>query len=175
MLNGRLLEYCDFQLIGPPGDFNGGVTGDYVKINECERVWYLFCCEEGTGGDDPTITIYEATSNAGADAAALAKITEYYWRVGSTNLADVTGVWNYATMTAASSLDTVSMNGSDINADTNEIIVAIPVMTTSFSEGFDYTRADIGGITGGAQYGFGLYCLENVNYAGHLRAADWLS
>jgi hypothetical protein len=141
-------------------DTAGTNTGDYVCLRNHEACWVILLTSVGTAGDDAVFNFYEATTAAGAGAAALTTCSRIKHKVGATALSAV-GTWTTLTPTAATTYDTAAIDGAE-----NECIVACLVKASDLSAGFDYIRCDITGVDAGAnaQLGGLYYLLDGARY-----------
>lgn len=122
-------------------DANSDVTGDWVSLGNYDRAYLLLIKPAGTAGDDLSIVINQATSNAGAGSKAL-KFYKLWYKVGTMTSQNT---WTHVDLgsTGSDDLDLVSVNGVDIASDTNPAVVVVEVMADSLdvNEGFRFIQA----------------------------------
>lgn len=156
----KLLEGCNIvpAFAGNIADMDTDQTGDYVSLANYGKVGILFVDGAGTAGDDPTITLYEATDTGGSGAQALAVIDRYWIKQAATSLVSV-GAFTETTQTAAS---TIAFNATSAE---QVLIAYFEVNAEELSDGFNSIRADVAlAASGGAQYGAVLYMLLDPRY-----------
>ena len=133
-----------------------GNNGDYVSMANYERMVCVLYKAIGTGGDDPTITLQQATDASGTGAKDL-DFTTIYKKQGA-DLALV-GQWTKVTQTAANTYtnDTaaeqaaiwaVEFKADDLDAD----------------GGFKFLRMTVADIGGNPQLGCSLYIAMGARY-----------
>jgi hypothetical protein len=168
MFNVRLLENIQIVPLFVPGaDINTDKTGDWVSLKNYDRCTILFHKEAGTAGDDPVISILQATDVSGTSSKAL-NIDTVYAKVGATALTGV-GTFTKYTGTAAATVDLVSCFGTDLAADTGEALIAVDIAASQLdvTNGFDCLTLfiegdDIGNATKSCAYAI----LYNASYPG---------
>lgn len=134
------------------------VTGDWVSLKNWDRVLCVLMGGVGTAGQDPVLTIDQATTNAGGSAKALTFDT-IYRKQAATDLLS-TGIWALTTQTAA---------GTYTNTDAAEQVkihvVEIKATDLDVDGGFDHIRMTVPDVGAAAQLGAGLYILCGPRYA----------
>lgn len=133
-------------------------TGDWVAARDFDKVAVVFISGVGTAGDDPTLTIQQATDNAGTGAKAL-NFATIYRKQAATSLAAVTA-WTKTTQTAA-------------NTYTNATAAEEPLIwwaefagdDLDVANGFDHIRATVADVGGNAQPGYLFYLGRHGRYA----------
>lgn len=160
MFCGKFLDHCDIVSAVVPVDFQTAAnTGDYVKLTHWEGVAIVVFTSIGTAGDDPVITVNQATAAAGTGAKALT-YTAIRHKTGATALSAV-GQWTAVTQTASEDYDTVGIDGAE-----NEQIVVIDIKATSLDadNDFDWVNVSIADVGTNAQLGCALYILYGSHY-----------
>ena len=140
----------------PPVDLQDGAnTGDWVSMKNNKSITVLFGSGLGTAAQDPTITVQQASDNAGTGAKAL-NFTVIYRKQAATSLAAV-GQWTRTTQTAAN----IYTNGTSAEED---LIwgVEIEASDLDVDNGFDHLRVTVADVGGNAQPGYALYLAEPV-------------
>jgi hypothetical protein len=135
-----------------------GGTGDYVSLKGYKHVTVLFVKGDGASGEDPTITLYQATTVAGGSAKALT-FTTIYVKQGA-DMAAI-GTFTKTTQTAASTYTSAT-------AGEQKAVWAIEIDADQLDvdNGFDCIRADISDVGDTSQIGTVLYILTEPRYAG---------
>lgn len=150
-----------------PYDTNSGAgTGKRVALRGASSITVVLYKAAGSGTDVPVITLNEATAASGGTSQALAAITKWYKKSGTT-LAG-TETWTETTQAASS---TLTLTGEA----TKQGIYAFTVHATSLSDTFGYISVDIADTgAAGAQWGGVLYVLHDLTSqraASKMRAA----
>jgi hypothetical protein len=139
-----------------PRDLDGGAaSGDYVSLKNYGHIAIVVIKDAGDAGEDPVVTVLQATKVDGTGAKAL-DFTEYYLKDGTQ-----TGVGTFTKTTQASG-NTLTMTGENeqlavLEFDAEDLDVA---------GGFDCLRvatSDPGSGTGAM--GAVLYILSQPRYA----------
>lgn len=145
-----ILENMDVISGFLPVDLQTGAnTGDWISLSNIDRFAVIFFKGVGTAGDDPTLTIQQATAVAGTGAKALDFTTIYTKQ--DTVLTSV-GQWTKVTQAAANTytdatsaedaaLWAVEFTGADLDANND----------------FDCINASVADVGGNAQLGCLLY------------------
>ena len=148
----HLGELVDVHTFFPPIDLQGAsgahIDGDWLAVHKGHRFSILFSKGAGTAGQDPTLTVQQATTSSGTSAKAL-NFTEIWVKqpTGASDLTAVTG-WTLVTQSAANtyteatSAETAAMwriefSSSDLDGD----------------GGFDFVNATVADVGGNAQIG----------------------
>jgi hypothetical protein len=141
-----------------PADTDTDQAGDYISLKDYNKVVVVYAKGAGTAGDDPTLTLYEATAVDGTDAQVLAVIDKHYIKQAATNLTAV-GEFTKTAQTAAS---TIVFNATSAEQTVLDYFV---VDAAQLSNGFDCIRVDCAlAASGGAQYATLLYFLLEPRY-----------
>lgn len=141
----------------------GANNGDYVSLENAGHVCIVFISGVGTAGDDPTLVIQQATSNAGGGVKDLDFIEnpiQVWKKQAATSLAS-TSVWSDATgdttgndWTEATSAEQSAIWIAEFDADQLDV-----------DGGFDHIRATVADIGSNAQPGYLCYILTELRYA----------
>lgn len=142
-------------------------SGDWVSMKNWGRLTIIFYKGVGTAGDDPTLTLKQATDVTGAGNKALA-ITRVDKKQAATNLLAV-GVNTVSTSASPASNDTFNTaNGTWTNSDLAEqaAIVQIDVKAEELDAdgSFDCVQLSVGDVGTNAQLGGMLYILSEPRY-----------
>lgn len=148
-----LLEQLQIAEGFPPVDLQTGANnGDYVNMANYNRLLILFASGLGTAGDDPTLTVQQATSAAGGSAKAL-NFTTLYKKQAATSLAS-TGQWTKVTQAAANTYT------NDTSAEQAVLwAVEFKAEELDVNNGFCFVRATVADVGSNAQPGYLLYIL----------------
>lgn len=130
--------------------------GDYVSLKGYRKCTIVFFKNVGTAGDDPTITLTQATAVAGTGDKALT-FTDI-WTKQDTVLTAV-GQYTRVTQTAANTYtDLTSAEDAAI------WIIEFNAEQLDVDGGFDCLRASVGDVGANPQLGCLLYFLSEPNY-----------
>jgi hypothetical protein len=132
----------------------GANNGDYVSLKNYERCTVVFFKAAGTAGDDPTVTLYEATAVDGTGAQVLAAIDKVYVKQGT--LTSV-GTFAVTTQDAASTY-------TDATSAEAQAIWAFDVRASDLTEGFDCLQIRVNDVGTNAQIGCALYILWGAKH-----------
>ena len=142
-------------------------NGDYISMKNYGHVTIVLFTGIGTAGDDPVITLDQATDVSGTGAKTL-NIDEIYHKTGATALSAV-GTFTRVTQTAQDGYDTAAIDGAE-----NEQILVIEIDKDDLDSdnNFDCLRAVVADVGGNAQLGSLLYILSDPRYEGIEAIAD---
>lgn len=163
MLNLPLIEQAQIVSAFPLQDLNtsSNGVGDWVSMKNYSRCLVVFHKNAGTAGDDPVISLAQATAVAGTSSKAL-QFKHIWHKIGATALSAIGTFTKVTITTPADTLDLVSVNSTDLLADVGEAIIAIEVKADDLDvdNGFDciqFTCDDTS--IGNAVYGAAYYIL----------------
>jgi hypothetical protein len=168
MTSTRLLESINIVSAFPVSDLNTDADGDYVSLKNYDGCLVVVHKNAGTAGDDISLKLDQATAVAGTSTKALT-FNHLYAKVGATALSAV-GTFTKYTFTATDDLDTVTVGGTDLAADTGEALFVVDVRASDLdvSNGFDCFRLTIeGDDVGNSTYGAAYYILYGARYPGN--------
>ena len=152
-MNHRLLEVLDFQPFFVPIDTQGAsgghIDGDWLHVGDCDQFAVVFLKEAGTANDDPTLTIQQATSAAGADAKALT-FTKFWSKQSAAENLTAVGTWTENTQSALS-----TVVGNSTSAESSLVYwVEFRCEDMDKNNGFKFVNATVADTgTAGAQWG----------------------
>ena len=157
------LERFDIVEGFPAVDLSTGAnTGDYVFCGHALRVVIKFVSGIGTAGDDPTLTVQQATSNAGGGVKALnvpsTASLKTWKKQAATSLAG-TPQWSDASGDASTNTLTNATAAEQALIWTVEIV---PIEDMDVANGFDYLRATVADVGANAQPGYLSYIVEKA-------------
>jgi len=133
---------------------DGANTGDYVSLKNYGSVAVVFVSGIGTAGDDPTLTIQQATAVAGTGAQAL-NFTDIYRKQAATSLAS-TGTWTKTTQTAANTYTNATAAEQDLIW-----VVHFDAADLDVDDDYDCIRATVADVGSNAQLGYLFYIPYN--------------
>lgn len=123
--------------------------GDWISMKTLERLVIIFFAAAGTAGDDPTITLEQATAVAGTSAKAL-----NFTRIDRKQGSDLLTIGTYTTTTQSAG----NTYTNDTSAEEQKIwIVEVKAEDLDVDNGFDCVRATISDVGSNAQLGAMLY------------------
>ena len=111
-------------------------NGDWVNSSNYHGIAVVFYSGVGTAGDDPTLTIQQATDNAGTSAKAL-NFTEIYVKQAASSLAAVA---NYTVVTQAAANTYTEATSAEQVALWS---VQFDPIQLDVGNGFDHLRAPV--------------------------------
>ena len=156
--NVHFAEQCNIVSAFVPVDMQDGAnTGDWVSLKNYERVSIVLFKDAGTAGDDPTITLQQATDVAGTGAKALAKIDTVFVKQ-DTALTSV-GQFSKVTQTAAATY-------TDATSAEDQAVWVIDIQSEDLDvdNGFDCIQASVADVGSNAQLGCAFYVLWGARY-----------
>lgn len=158
MAKSKMLESGQLVAGFVPVDLQTGAnSGDWVDFSNYRRCLVIFYAAIGTAGDDATVTINQATSNAGAGSKALA-FESIYEKEGSTALSAIA---QFTVQSQSASETYVSTTGGE-----NEQLVCIEIADTDLDlDGdFSHVQISVADIGTNPQLGCALYLLFEPRY-----------
>ena len=154
----NILDDIDIVEGFPPVDLSAGAnSGDYVKLTNHAGCLVVFHSGVGTDGDDPTLTLQQATNAAGGGAKAL-NFTVIYRKQAATNLAAVTA-WTRTTQAAGN-----TYTNTDLAEQSALLVVDVKADDLDVANGFDWLRATVTDVGANAKPGSLHYILYGPRY-----------
>jgi len=135
---------------------DGANTGDWVALENFNQLSIVFFKAAGTAGDDPTLTIQQATDNAGTSAKAL-NFTTVYVKQGT-----LASVANFTKVTQSSGNTYTATDAAEEQAIW---IVEISADDLDVSGGFTHAQGSVGDVGSNAQLGCGMYLATQPRFA----------
>lgn len=131
-------------------------AGDWVSMKGFARCTVIFFAAAGTAGDDPTITIEQATAVAGTGNKALT-----FTRIDTKQGADLAAIGAFTTVTQSA-----ATNYTDAaSAEVQKIwIIDIKADDLDADSGFDCIQASVSDVGANAQIGCLLYILWGARF-----------
>lgn len=146
--NHEFLEVADIIPAFVPVDMQTGANnGQWVAMKNIGRLVCVLLKGAGTAGDDPVITLKQATSNAGANAKAL-NFTRVRTKIGA--IAS-TPLWTIVTQSAANTVTPTSAASPAV------IAVEISPTDLDINNGFSFVQLSIPDTGTNAQLGSAFY------------------
>lgn len=135
----------------------GANTGDWVSLETYNRMAVVFLSAVGTAADDPTLTLQEATDNAGAGAQNL-NFTRIYRKQAAVDLSG-TAQWVETTQVAANTF-------TNATAAEEDLIWVVEFRSTDLDvdDGYTFLRATVADIGANAQLGYLMYIASEPRY-----------
>jgi len=154
-----LVEEMQFVEGFPVVDLSTGANnGDWVSMANYKHLAIVFAASVGTAGQDPTITLNQATSAAGAGSKALSVITAGYHKTATTDLSG-TAAFTKATQAAGNTFTVASSANKD-----KLWVVEIDADMLDTDNGFSFVQAAVADVGANAQLGYLLYILSQPRY-----------
>lgn len=144
----------------------GANTGDWVSMANYNRITFLFFKAVGTAGQDPTITLLQAKTNAGGSSKAL-NITRVDKQQGT--LLTAVDAWTTSTSASPATNDTFSTNtwtNSDLAEQQAIVLIDIQGEQLDSDGGFYFVNASVADVGTNSQIGGMLYILGEPRYGG---------
>ncbi len=124
----------------------------------------IFLSGVGAPGEDPVLTLQQATNAAGAGAVALS-LKRVFYKVGAPAFSATNDKFIEDTAatpeTPAVSYDTDPINGAE-----NNLMVAVQVRPIDLLDGYSYVRMQIADVGATPQLGMVLYAASASAYSG---------
>lgn len=156
-MNGLILER--FQIVEgfPAVDLaTAANNGDYVSLKHAKGVAVVFTSGVGTAGQDPTLTIQQATDVAGTGAKALNIPTaRAFKKQAATSLAAV-AAWS----SASADVSTNTLTNATSAEESALWVVEFAPDDLDVDNGFDCIRATVADVGAAAQPGYLFYLIE---------------
>lgn len=152
--NSEFLENFDIVQAFAPVDLQTTTNaGDWVDMRGNERCVFVLHKGIGTAGDDPVITVTQATDNAASGEANL-NFTRIKSKVGTQS---GIGQWTTTTQSAANTY-------VDATSAEAEAIIAIEIKASDLTPGYTHIKVAVSDVGSNAQLGSGLYILGPKRY-----------
>jgi hypothetical protein len=131
-------------------------NGDYVSLKHAARVAVVFTSGIGTAGEDPVLTIQQASDVSGTGAKALNIPTaSAFKKQAATSLAAV-AAWS----SASGDVSTNTLTNATSAEESALWVVEFTADELDVDNGFDCIRATVADVGTGAQTGYLFYLLE---------------
>jgi hypothetical protein len=154
--NHEFLEIADIIPAFVPVDMQTGANnGQWITMREISRLVCVLYKAAGTAGDNPVITLQQATSNSGANAKALT-FTRARTKIGA--IAS-TPQWTIVTQSAANTFTPTSAASPAV------IVVEIQATDLDTNNGFTFVQLSIPDTGTNAQLGAAFYIAYGIEYA----------
>lgn len=152
----KLVENAQIVAGFVPLDLQTQRDGDWVSLADFNHLTVIFFKGTGTDGDDPTVTLQQATDNAGTGAKALT-FTDIWRKQG----ADVQTVGQFTRTTQAA-------GNTYTNADAHQQalwVLEIDADMLDVDGGFDHVRVTLNDTGTNPQLGCVLYLLSEPRFS----------
>jgi hypothetical protein len=154
----RLSENGQFvQAIVPINLATGANNGDWVSMANYNHLSIVVSTGVGASGEDITLTVNQATDNAGTSSKALT-FTDIYEKEGSTALSAV-GTATKQTQSAAQTYNSTSGGENE-----QLIVVEIDADDLDADGGFDFVQLTIADVGSTSQIGSAIYYLSEPRH-----------
>jgi hypothetical protein len=153
--NHEFLEIADIVPAFVPVDMHTAANnGQWIGMKHVSRLVCVLFKAVGTAGDDPVVTIQQATSNSGAGAKPLT-FTRVRTKIGA--IAS-TPQWTIDTQAAANTFTTTSA--------ASQAVIAVEIQSTDLdrNNGFDYVQLSIPSTGSNPQLGAAFYIAYGIRY-----------
>ena len=165
MSKATITESMDLVSCFIPVDMQTGAnTGDFVSLKNWGRCTFVLYKAVGTAGQDPVITLQQATVVAGTDAKNAVIITEFRHKLGLASARDALGVWTTVTQTAATTVDCTSAMATSAE-NSGFIVIEIDADELDVANGFDCVNFSVADVGANTCLGGGFYILSEPRYA----------
>ncbi|RWQ16099.1 hypothetical protein [Mesorhizobium sp.] len=155
-MNQHILEKLQIAAGFVPVSMATAPTEDWVSLKNFGRMAIVFFKAAGTAGDDPTLTLEQATAVAGTGAKAL-----NFTRIDVKQGADLFAIGEFTTIAQAANTYTEATS-----AEAQAIwVLDVKAEDLDVDGGFDCIRASISDIGTNAQLGCLLYLGHEPRYA----------
>jgi hypothetical protein len=153
--NHEFLEIADIVPAFLPVDMSTTANnGQWVAMKHVSRLLCVLFKGAGTAGDDPVVTLKQATSNSGTSAKALA-FTRARTKIGA--IAS-TAQWTIATQAATNTYTPTSAASPAIMA------VEIQQTDLDLANGFNFVQLSIPDVGSNAQLGSAFYITYGIRF-----------
>jgi hypothetical protein len=153
----RLIEQMQIVAGVIPVDLQTAANdGDWVSLKNYNHLTVVFFKAIGTAGDDPTLTLEQATAVAGTGAKALT-FTTIHVKQGTQ-----TGIGTFTKVTQAAAATYTHTDAAENQAIW---VVEFDAPDLDVENGFDCVRARVADVGGNAQLGCILYLLSEPRYS----------
>lgn len=157
--NSLLVERANIISGFVPIDLQAGANdGDWVSLKNYERLAIVFFKAAGTAGDDPTLTVQQASDVSGTGAKAL-----NFTRIDVKQGADLFAIGTFTTVTQTAANTYTEATSAEAQAIW---VVDIKAEDLDVDNGFDCVRATVADVGSNAQLGCLLYIAYGARYSG---------
>ena len=143
-----------------PLDLQTARVGDFVSLKNATDCLVVVLKGIGTAGDDPVISLEQASDVAGTGVKALNEVRTFYKKIGATAMTAISA-WTRVDQTADDALttDILSAEGDGLWA------VNIEADQLDVDGGFDCIRVSIADVGNNPQLGAALYILHGLRHS----------
>jgi len=140
-----------------PLDLQTARVSDWVSMKNARHLAIVLYKGAGTAGDDPVLTLDQASDVAGTGAKALSTITQHWQKQAATDLTG-TGVWTRVTQAAGT---TLTLNATSAE-EAGIYVIPIEADQLDVDNGFDCVRLSIADTGTNAQLGAAFGVLSDL-------------
>jgi hypothetical protein len=156
-MNQHILEKLQIVSGFVPIGIGSTRAGDYVSMKGYGRCTIVFFCAAGPAGDDPVITVTQATAVAPSNAKAL-----NFTRIDTKQGADLTAVGTFTTVMQAAANTYTDATSAEVQ---KIWVIDIKAEDLDVDNGYDCVAASIADAGTATQIGCLLYLLHEPRYA----------
>lgn len=157
-----LVERFQMVLAQAPWDMSSAASAsEWVCMKNFHHLAIVFMKHVGTDGDDPTITVEQATEDAGAGKAL--NFTTVWKKQGAVLTA--TGTFTKVTQAAGN-----TFSHADLAQQQAIVVIEFDSSELDTDNGYDWVKATVADVGSNAQDGCILYLLSEPRYAEPLSA-----
>ena len=140
---------------GPADMSTAANNGDWMSLKDFDSCAIVFFKGAGTAGDDPTLTLKQATDVSGANAKAL-DFTRVDYKQGT-----LTALGTFTTVTQAAANTYVDLTSAE---SAGIYVIEVRADELDVNNGFDCVQFSVADIGSNAQLGAALYLLRGARY-----------
>ncbi len=153
--NHEFLEIADIIPAFVPVDMqNGANNGQWISMKGTSRLLCVLLKAAGTAGDNPVVTLQQATSNAGANAKALT-FTRARTKIGAISS---TPQWSVVTQAPSNTYTPTSA--------ASQAVIAVEIQSTDLdmNNGFAFVQLSIPDTGSNPQLGAAFYIAYGIRF-----------
>jgi len=169
---GALPDVSDLVVGAVPVNLaTAAVDGLWFHMKDCSAVNALLLAAIGTAGEDPVISLRQATNASGASAKML-NIYRIDYKVGATGFTSVTDLWRRVS-TIDRDNPVTSYSSDTIDGAENALLLNAFILATDLdiNNGFTHVQMRVADVGAAAQLGCVLYIPSQRHYQGKHRVS----
>jgi hypothetical protein len=156
------LEQCQIVPAIRPVDLQTATNaGDWVSLKNYKHVAIVFHSTIGTAGDDPVLTVLQATAVAGTSSKALNINTSKAFKKQAATALTAVGQWS----SAAADCTTNQWLNTDAAEQEVVLVLEFDADELDVDGGFDCISVSVADVGGNAQLGAAYYILSEPRFA----------
>lgn len=153
----RFIENAQLVLAQPPWDMSSAASAsEWVCMKNWGHLEIIFMKHVGADGDDPTITVEQATADGGTGKAL--NFTTLFKKQGTV----LTAIGDFTKVTQAAAN---TYTNTDLAQQQAIIVIEFDSSDLDVDNGYDWVKATIADVGANAQDGCILYRLSEPRYA----------